>query len=728
MGLFDRFFQKKALSMGNFMPRWIIGKPIWKEWDYSNAVNEGFKKNNLVYSCIDKIAKSASSVDWYVYKKKADGTYEKIDNHPLEALINRPNPFMSKRDFITRWTYSMFLGGNSIMFKVRSIESQPPTELWYLPQDTLSPVPHKTKFIEKYVYDYDGVKQDIATRDIIHDRFIDPSNIYWGISPIKSASMLIDSDNQAVEWNKFSMSQRAISDGAFIIDQPLTKDQWEDVTEQIESNHTGSQNARKFWVLGAGAKWQQMSLSPVEMDFIQSKKLNREDIASIFGVPPAMLGFYENATLANIETARKVFWQDTVVPYLDGIRDALNSSLTIEYGDVYLDYDLSTVEALQTNIADKISNAISLFTMGVPFNDINTLLDIGLDNIEGGDVGYLAANLIPIERVLEPPQPPPQLAPPKDGPPNTDDGQGTQSDTTGKPPQDDNTQKNTNTPLSFKNFLEDNLSTIPKSELYQLDLKERQRSPHDTRFTHKLTQLFEKMGREVSKNPSQYEKAIDKFEEEWNNLFVNSWKAIIQDVGVTEYNAILKQVKSFVPYDESKLNILQALFDNTMLDWIKRTCAEKVTNISKFTKSQIAKTIGDIEEAFQKEGKRAPIDDIAKGIKAKFKDFSRYRSFMIARTEVASATETASYQASHIVQQNVDPTEKQIVIKRSWLSALDERTRETHIEAHGQVRGLDEKFNVGKAELKYPGEYEANHGEETINCRCTTITVVERKK
>lgn len=724
MGFFDRFFMRKAFQMGNFIPHWMIGRPIWKEWDYQNAILEGYKKNSLVYSCVDKIAKSASSVDWYVYRKKADGSYEVIQNHPLEQLIAKPNPYMSRRDFITRWTHSMFLGGNSLTLKIRDGKGKV-IEMWYLPQDTTSPVPSAQNFVEKYEYDYNGIKKDIKPFDIIHDSFIDPSNLYWGMSPLKSASMLIDSDNEAVLWNKTALSQRAISDGAFIIDQPLTQEQWTETKSQIETEHSGSQNARKFWVLGAGAKWQPMSLSPVEMDFIQSKKLNREDICSIFGVPPSMIGFYENATLANIETARKVFWLDTIIPFLNGIRDCFNSSLALEYGDVYIDYDTSTVDALQVNIADKIANATSLFSMGVPFNKINTLLDMGLDEIEGGDIGYLPSNLIPMDSIGEVDASNGSTGTPPnedDKPPSEDDAQDDEKD----PNLDDEKESNTKLLINSEMFLKANLSMIPKKEIHLLNIKARAKLPYETRMSSKMTSIFENMSTTVSANPSNWEKAIDSFDKEILDLMINTWKAIFEDIGKSEYTSLLNQSKDFMPFDESKINIFQALFDKTILNWIKSTCAEKVTGIQKFTKSKIAKTISNIEESYMNNGERAPVDAIAKGIKDKFKEFSRYRSFLIARTEVGSATETASYQAQNLAQQQIDPSAKKLVVKRKWLSALDERTRETHLDAHGQVRGLEEKFEIGDVKLMFPRDYDADAPNETINCRCTTTSFVER--
>ena len=63
------------------------------------------------------------------------------------------------------------------------------------------------------------------------------------------------------------------------------------------------------------------------------------------------------------------------------------------------------------------------------------------------------------------------------------------------------------------------------------------------------------------------------------------------------------------------------------------------------------------------------------------------------------------------------------VEKREWLATQDDRTRDDHAFADGQVRAIDEPFQIGNELLMYPG-YGSGSPEETINCRCTLIPVL----
>jgi len=63
-------------------------------------------------------------------------------------------------------------------------------------------------------------------------------------------------------------------------------------------------------------------------------------------------------------------------------------------------------------------------------------------------------------------------------------------------------------------------------------------------------------------------------------------------------------------------------------------------------------------------------------------------------------------------------------LKKEWLTAEDDRVRESHAEANGQVVGVDEPFIVGGEELMYPGD-PAGSPENVCNCRCVSIPAVE---
>jgi hypothetical protein len=94
------------------------------------------------------------------------------------------------------------------------------------------------------------------------------------------------------------------------------------------------------------------------------------------------------------------------------------------------------------------------------------------------------------------------------------------------------------------------------------------------------------------------------------------------------------------------------------------------------------------------------------------RDFAIYRAQMIARTEVNGAYNAGNYQSNQALG-DMGPVEKY------WMATGDDRTRQSHREADGQVRAFDQPFIVGGSEMMYPHD-PSGPASEVVNCRCVT--------
>lgn len=258
---------------------------------------------------------------------------------------------------------------------------------------------------------------------------------------------------------------------------------------------------------------------------------------------------------------------------------------------------------------------------------------------------------------------------------------------------------------------------------------ERKRLPYDMAMTRKAAAIFTEMADEVSAafkkgGKKAAAEKIESYQANWIALYELTYKNIFDDIGNAELENILGQATQ-------KATRLDQITDKGVMKWIALTCAKKVTNVLDFTKQSIAAVIFDLEELYQRENYSAHIDKIAKGIKEKFQDFSRYRSYMIARTEVAGASNAATHKAQQVAQQKLDPTGNKMQVKRQWLSSRDQRVRDSHEHMDGQIVGLEEPFTIytdtgepTERKLQYPADYEADEPGETINCRCVSKTLL----
>jgi len=388
---------EKSISLGQIVPARDDGKPVFSDWSTEQATREGLKASVWVYRCVSILARAVASAPLRLVDPE---TREVNEQSALNELLKMPNDFWTGQNLLERVMYDLLLGGNAIISKNRGglPAPAPVLELWLLPPDRVKPIKSRENFIAGYEFKTrQGDKRFLPAEDIIHLWFVDPSNPWWGLSPLQAAGKTVDTEVEAQTWNKVSLKNRAVADGMITFGRRLSRKQYVEARLRIREQHMGSQNARVPWVMGEDARWTPMQMSPVEMDFLGGRKMNREEICATFGVPPVSAGDLERATYANYETARLVLWRDTIVPILDMLDDALTMGLVPDFGEQpdVLRFDLSKIEILNRLTPEMIQTAQGLQAMGVPFEEVNRRLNLGIREFEGWGVSYLGSGLTP---------------------------------------------------------------------------------------------------------------------------------------------------------------------------------------------------------------------------------------------------------------------------------------------------------------------------------------------
>ncbi|WP_192828990.1 phage minor head protein [Carnobacterium sp. 1290_CSPC] len=141
----------------------------------------------------------------------------------------------------------------------------------------------------------------------------------------------------------------------------------------------------------------------------------------------------------------------------------------------------------------------------------------------------------------------------------------------------------------------------------------------------------------------------------------------------------------------------------------KRLSTRLYTNQSKLAQET---TTALLQGAFRGEGYAKVAKRVSELTEANYKQALR-----IARTEGGRVQSTAK-QKSYVEAKN-----KGIDVQKRWLSTLDKKTRHSHQQLDGQTVDVEEEFTAPSG-AKAMGPRLFQEASETINCRCTTITVV----
>lgn len=392
MGIFNKLLGgvgAKASAAGSAIAAFTVGQPVWTPRQYAKLADEGYVKNVIAYRCISMIASGAASVPWLLTAKRGNGNA--IETHPLLKLLQRPNPMQGGAEFFEQLVSFYLLSGNSYLEGVRPSDSKPPLEIYALRPDRIKVIPSAFGTPSAYVYEVNGSKKrweiDPLTGkgDILHFKRFHPLNDWYGMSPLEAAAYSIDQHNLAGEHNAALLQNGARPSGALAYGEQLTKEQQESVLQLLLDRFQSPKNAGRPMVLGGkDLKWLEMALTPRDMDFTNATLQTARNVCSAFAVPHLLVVPGES-TYNNRQDARLELWEDTIIPLLDRLTDALNNWLVPMYGDGYtLSYDLDNVTALAPRRQSRYSNAIQAWNAGlIQKNEARE--EIGFDTVADGE-------------------------------------------------------------------------------------------------------------------------------------------------------------------------------------------------------------------------------------------------------------------------------------------------------------------------------------------------------
>lgn len=141
--------------------------------------------------------------------------------------------------------------------------------------------------------------------------------------------------------------------------------------------------------------------------------------------------------------------------------------------------------------------------------------------------------------------------------------------------------------------------------------------------------------------------------------------------------------------------------------------AQRVTLVSGTAK----KTLIDITQRLMRDSEFMTLGAVERGriLRNQFNRYSQYQSERLVRTEATAAANFATTQAA----QTIFPPEQ---MQKEWIASFDDRTRDTHSEADGQIVMANNTFLVGGQQMMFPGD-PAGGAAEVINCRCSVAYI-----
>lgn len=371
----------------------LIGiQAIWNRGGYKDNIS-AYESNATIYSIVDKVTKLAAIVPFKVYKvregkkalhiiykawtgpgateeslKKAleikSLVYEEDDSHPLNELIENPNPWQKGNEFIVNSIGFKLLTGNRFLYVPTydmGADKGKPIEFYNLPPQYMSIVPDGTPYgVKEYKFLLDRDDRKIPPTNIIHSKYFNPNfqpdgSHLMGLSKIKAGSRDLTRSDAALERST-AMLQNAGAAG-MVVDETGGDESLETINkmkDDINSSVNGKRNAGRIGLLSGKFSYLNFGLNANDMQIVVTEKYSNQKICNLFGFPPGSFD-PDKATYNNSKEFDKQIITGAVLPELNAVRDDLNVIAKMYKSDViYVDYDLSVFPQLQED-QDKVA-------------------------------------------------------------------------------------------------------------------------------------------------------------------------------------------------------------------------------------------------------------------------------------------------------------------------------------------------------------------------------------
>ena len=405
---------------------------VWNPENDDTYINKGYRFNSTIYSIVNLITKTASTIPFMVYEVKNENELKRyksmtsgnfnsnamlqskilqkkalveVEDTELHQLLNRPNPAQSYNAWLQEVVAFGKLTGNRYIYGI-SPESGPNqnkySELYVLPSQSVE-INSGGIFdpVKYYTLDYNG-EYKIDADSVCHIKDFNPyydgtgSHLY-GMSPLKAGLRSLDANNEALTTGvRYLQNQTAR--GVLMSDEgDLNEVQARQLKDKFRQQYQGANNAGDVIITPKKLSWVNFGLNASDLSLIEQYNASIKDLCNIYNVPVQLLNNTDSSTYNNMNEAKKSLYVNSVIPELNKIKDELNRWLVPQYGDkLYIDFDYTNIPELQEEM-DKVVNQMTQAWWLTP-NEKRAAMSYGADeDTQEMNDYYIPSTFLPLD-------------------------------------------------------------------------------------------------------------------------------------------------------------------------------------------------------------------------------------------------------------------------------------------------------------------------------------------
>lgn len=351
------------------------------------------------FACVRLIAETVASLPMNFFHTGAVNGLVATD-YPLQLLFRgKPNRYQTPVEFWETLLMQLSIHGNAYALKTRGVSGQIVSLLPLMSSQMETRLLQDGSVVHAYYTDA-GV-QVLSSESVWHTKLF--GNGIVGLSPLAYARNSIGIAIAGEDRIGNVFRNGAKPTGVLMTDKTLKKEQRDQIRASFADLAEGNNDS--LIVLEANMKYESVSMSPVDIQFLESRRFQIEDICRFMGVPSVLVNDTANSTGwgSGIQQLINGWYKLGLRPYLERIESSIGVHLmsTADRLKYYAEFDLDAL--LRADQAARFDAWNKGINGGFVIPNEARAAE-GLPPADGGDVLLVNSTMVPITSAIRPQQ------------------------------------------------------------------------------------------------------------------------------------------------------------------------------------------------------------------------------------------------------------------------------------------------------------------------------------
>lgn len=346
-----------------------------------------------VFSCVRVISESLAQLPLVLYRQLSEGK-ERAKDHPLYRVLHtKPNRWQTPYEFKRMLAGHAVLRGNGYA-RIAHTPGIAVAELIPLHPDRVRPFWYNGAPAYEYTPPNGGPTQTIMHGEMFHLRGYSDDGLS-GLNPIalhrEAVGLALATEDHGARLFSNGVRPSGVLKMAGHLKDDETRKKFK---QSFREAYAGSAKSGETLLLEDGLEWTQIGMTSEDAQFLETRQFQKSEIASIFRVPPHMIGDLTRSTNNNIEQQSLEFMTHTLGPWITCFEQAVTRDLIPENEQEDLIAEFMAEAMLRGDIKTRYTAYASGRQWGfLSANDIRRKEN--MNPIEDGDEYLTPVNMLP---------------------------------------------------------------------------------------------------------------------------------------------------------------------------------------------------------------------------------------------------------------------------------------------------------------------------------------------